>query len=344
LLGNNFIEMLTGDGVSVKTDLCLKVGLKLREMPVRKDFLSRPFLSHPMDTEARMAMLFYAVAICHQTRSLRSDKCQLFGWEYIENVFLDLAINNSYLIDPLSIRDADPVQIGVDLATAFSDTGDANLTTLDRIGERVILMKESSLLVNSLTGGRFSKLIELTENLLLNNGMGFYELLGKSQSFGDPLRKKSSFLIKLLIDAGLYSVRDKENYIPIMDYHMQRVLLRLGCVEVSDHNLWEALTNRIPMSTDKPVRIACIEAIRKISEYSGIDIWQMNDYFWTLGRSCCNETTLCTDGKCSKNPCSFQSIISIPDHRHCSFEYICRGAGDAETRSLWEPIVETHYY
>jgi len=313
-------------------------------MPVRPAFLKRPFLKVPLAIEQRLSMLFYAVAICHQTRSLKSERLQLYGWEYIEQVFLDLAINNSYLINPDSIEHTDSEKIANDLAAAFSDTGDPGFTTLDRIEERVLLMKDTSRLVQTLSGGSFLKLTEATGGFLLNHGQGFYELPEKSQTFGDPFRKKLSFLAKLLIDAGLFVIHDRENYFPIMDYHMQRVLLRLGCVEVTNPDLLNSLVNRLPVITDIPVRQACIDAIRLISEYSAIELWQMNDYFWTLGRSCCNSTTLCTDGVCSKNPCSFQSVISISDHRHCSFEYICAGHHDKETRSLWEPMVETHYY
>lgn len=338
------VEINAVNGARVNPGCCSGVAAKLREMPVRLEFRERPFLKPDLEIETRLAMLFYAVAICHQTRNLKSDRHRLYGWEYIEKVFPDLAFRNSYLIDPIAIADTNIDKLATDLAAAFSDDGNPDLTTLDRIGERVMLMNDTSQLVNSLSGGSFGKLLDTTEGLLINEGKGFYELLEKSVSFGDPFRKKSSFLAKLLFDSGLFVIRDSENFIPIMDYHMQRVLLRIGCVEITDNELKTALTNRLPLSSDEPVKTACIAAIKLISTYSGIALWQMNDYFWTLGRSCCNETTLCTDGICSKQPCSFESVISIPDHLHCSFEYICRGFRDQKIRSLWEPMVETHYY
>lgn len=331
-------------GIQINSNQCLRIASKLQEMPVRPGFTGRPFLKYPLDTETRLSMLFYAVAICHQTRYLKSEKHQLSGWEYIEKVLLELAIAHSYLLDSEKLANADSLKIASDLASAFSDNGNPDQTTLDSIAERVLLMKDTSQLVNSRFDGSFIALTGNTGGFLLHNGEGLYELLSNSLTFSDPFRKKSSFLAKLMIDAGLFVVNDRENYIPIMDYHMQRVLLRLGCVEVISTELHKLLSARTPVSTDEPVRLACIGAVTLISEYSGIDLWQMNDYFWTLGRSCCNETTLCSDGFCSKNPCTFQSVISIPAHRHCSFEYICTGFNDIQTRSLWEPMVQTHYY
>ncbi len=330
--------------VVVDSNQCLAISNTLLLMEFREGFTRRPFLNHPLKKETRLAMLFYAVAVCHQTRSLKSAKSNLFGWDYIEKVFLNLARRKSALISPSSLELDDEHQIAKALGSAFSDDGNALNTTLDRIEERVGLMKDLSRFLNHVSGGSFTHLIEKTEGLLYNNGSGFYELLEKAEAFGDPLRKKSSFLLKLLIDSGLFRIRDAENYIPIMDYHMQRVLLRLGCIRINDVELLDAIRKRSPLHTDQPVRKACIEAVNEISRYSGIEVWKMNDIFWSLGRSCCNDTMLCLDAHCSKEPCTFQTIVLIPEHKNCSFESVCSGSGREETRLLWEPIVETHYY
>lgn len=330
--------------VKTNAEQCLKVGLRLKELPVRAQFLCRPFLKKTMPDETKAAMLFYAVAICHQTRALKSETMQLFGWEYIEDSFLKLAEINSWLLDPKAIIHADLSTIKNALAVAFSDHGLAEQSTLDRLGERSILMKDTSTLVLNEADGSFIKLLQQTNSFLINNGKGYYEILSKCDTFSDPMRKKSSFLAKLLMDAGLFSIRDNHHYIPIMDYHMQRVLLRLGCVEILSESLKKSLQNREPLPTDAPVRQACIEAINLISTASGTAKWQMNDYFWTLGRSCCDETTLCHDKHCAKHPCSFESIISVSDHKHCSFKQQCKGYRDITYRMLREPMVNTHFY
>jgi hypothetical protein len=330
--------------IAVDQEQCRRISENLRVLNFRPEFISRSFITQNLDTETRLRMLFYAVAVCHQTRSLKSLKNKLFGWDYIEMTFLKLAIDNSDLLNVKYLNTASIDSISSHLQLVFSDDGDPMHSTLDRTEERAVLMKELSTFILNKFGGNFSGLLEETKGRLINNGQGLYEILELTESFSDPMRKKSSFLAKLLFDSKLFAINDRENYIPIMDYHMQRVLLRLGCVNILDINLLNSLKNRIPLASDEVVRNACIEAMYALIALSGIEPWKMNDIFWSLGRSCCNETTLCTDKFCMKNPCTFQTIVLIHDHKNCSFESTCIGAQDAETRQLWEPFVETHFY
>jgi len=124
---------------------------------------------------------------------------------------------------------------------------------------------------------------------------------------------------------------------------MQRILLRFGCLILNDRLKIE-LSQKTLMNSDTEVREACIEAMRIIAEVSGHSIFVLNDFFWPLGRSCCNETTLCTDSACMKSPCTFFEMVKLTDHTHCVFEKICKGSKEKSFRNLWEPNVSTHYY
>ncbi len=146
------------------------------------------------------------------------------------------------------------------------------------------------------------------------------------------------------MEAGLLNIHDSENFIPIMDYHMQRVLLRMGCVEITDKILRDKISSREPMQTDEPIRSACIGAFRLIAAGSGHPVIKLNDFFWSLGRSCCNENLLCQTGRCEKNPCTFEQIVELGDHHYCMFEGICTGSKNKSYRNLWQPVVQTHYY
>ena len=101
---------------------------------------------------------------------------------------------------------------------------------------------------------------------------------------------------------------------------------------------------RKTLNSDKEIREACIEAMRIISRVSGFDVLKMNDLFWSLGRSCCNETTLCRTGKCEKSPCSLLSAIEFDKHNSCIFEDVCLASSDDEYLKYWQPVVETRYY
>lgn len=320
------------------------VGEILKKLKIRDNFLRRRFLKNNFTEEQKLSMLFNAVAICHQTRNLYSPGHNLYGWDYIEKAFTSLAEISSPLLIPDFVVNLNPEELQYKLLCIFSDTGEAGNSSLDTIEERAELYTSINKMIISEFQGHFSEMLRSTGELLLNNGKGFYEVLSGCEAFSDPQRKKSSFLLKLLIDAGLYSIQDKQNYIPIVDYHMQRVLLRLGCVEVNDPEYDFKLKNSIPVESDMPVRLACIDSFNTISEISGLEVWVMNDIFWPLGRSCCNEITLCTDKKCSKNPCTFDLMIETNLHDQCIFEKICQGYLSGMPKDYNEPNVKTHYY
>jgi len=323
---------------------CQKVAGVLRNHPVKSSFYSRPFVASGLPHETKLRMLFYAVVICHQTRNLYSKKHDLHGWDFIEFAFLKISTKNPDLIDPSYLEVSDSRILEKMLLEAFSDSGKAEDSTLDRIEERVRLMVNFSKWITIQFKGSFNTLLHNTNGKLFSQGKGFYEVLEQTEAFSDPLRKKSSFLLKLLFDASLFSLTDTSQYVPIMDYHMQRVLLRLGCIEIADSSLLSIIRSKTALKTDEPIRSACIDAIRLIANFSGYEVWVMNDYFWPLGRSCCNETLACIDNVCSKNPCTFVELVADAIQQKCSFENVCAGARKPDTRSIWEPMVETHYY
>lgn len=323
---------------------CRRIGEILGRLRIRKNFYERPFLKGIDDTELKYSMLFNAVAICHQTRNLACIPQNLYGWDYLEDGFLSLAKTRSWLLFPDEVVAHSQTEIAEALLSAFSCTGSRSDSTLDRIEERSRLYIGLNHFVKYSYGGLFSGIVKNSGGYLRNNSKGFYEILASTEAFSDPQLKKASFLFKLLMDAGLTDARDPENYIPVMDYHMQRVLLRMGCIEFSDSSMLFKLSGKIQASSDEPVRSACIAALKLMSTVSGHGPWVMNDFFWPLGRSCCNETTLCKDRLCSKSPCTFFTVSDTEDHTNCIFEPACKGAGDERYRRLWEPAVETHYY
>lgn len=321
-----------------------KIGHQVGKLNIRQYFFHRPFLKNEFPIEQKLSLIFNAVAICHQTRNLYSPKLKLFGWDYMEDVFVKLALEESPLLSPGLVIQMESETLQNALLCAFSDTGLAYDSTLDTIEERARLYKGINQLLVDNFEGSFSRLLSRTNHKFINHDRGFYELLSDNEAFADPQRKKSSFLFKLLYDAELYQVTDEDEFFPIVDYHMQRVLLRLGCVDVLDKNLDVSLRNRLPLESDLPVRQACSDAFKIIAETSGMKIWAMNDVFWPLGRSCCNETTLCSDHKCIKDPCTFNLMIDLEHHEQCVFSEVCTAYQQGNPKGYFEPMVTTHYY
>ena len=330
--------------VEINQKKCLGISRILSELEVNSGFLSRPFLMKAMDPEKRLRMLFFSVAICHQTQSLKSHTLHLKGWEYMEEVFLRVAHNSDEFFIAEHLIGINPEQIGEFLLKSFSDDGRSNNSTLDRIEERTSMYLNAAEVLHKKYEGKLSRLFDHSGSYLLRKGNGLYELLQDFTAYSDPFRKKSTFFLKLASDSGLFIPNDPENVIPIMDYHMQRVLLRTGCVEIRNLNLAAKLRKRIPVGSDREIREACIDALHLIAMKSGHSVFSMNDIFWPLGRSCCHENCLCQTGSCEKNPCTLTKTLKLVEHSHCIFNSCCEGRIDSRIRSLWQPIIETHYY
>ncbi len=159
---------------------------------------------------------------------------QLFGWDYLEYVFTDMMRKRHPLLEAGAASGMGKEELEILLAALFSPDENPENTTLDRLAERANFLIELDTFVQDHFDSKLERLVDSTEGKLINGGKGYYELLPKTISFSDPMKKKITFLLKLLEEAGLETISDKQNFIPIMDYHMQRVLLRLGCVEIKD--------------------------------------------------------------------------------------------------------------
>jgi hypothetical protein len=330
--------------VSVNATQCRNTGLILKKNSIRPSFYEREFLSFKADRETKLRLYLFSAAICHQTYSLANRGLNLYGWDFLEYGFLQMIKNHSFLFKNLNPVDCSVKNIREHLAVTFSENGDAKNCTLDNLEERSEMLEEICNVAITDFDGTISALLEQSEGKLYNSGRGAYEVLGRFKGFNDPLKKKITFFLKLATDAGVFNVADPENIIPIMDYHMQRVLMRLGCVEINDKRLYTDLINRNPAGSDKPVREACIEAIKIIADVSEHGIFKMNDFFWPLGRSCCNENPLCVSNTCEKTPCTFFTVVDLKSHESCIFEKICKGSTDEYYRKLWQPVVETNFY
>ncbi|MFP4469388.1 MAG: hypothetical protein ACLFPE_01815 [Bacteroidales bacterium] len=330
--------------IEVNESKCREIAGAISPLKLRNEFYQREYLTLKAADELRFSMHFFAVAICHHTYNLYHRELQLYGWDFIEHVFVNLAKADHRLLQIDFLAKTGNGEIAALLCREFSTGRDMQSCTLDRLDERAELMKDAAVKIHERFSGSVQKIIQCANHMLIDRGNGLYETLPQFEAYADPQQKKSTFLIKLLIEAGLLRIDDPQHFIPIMDYHMQRVLLRTGCVEITDEALRERLTNREPLQSDEPVRSACIEAFRIIAARSEHPVIKLNDFFWSLGRSCCNEDLLCQTGHCGKSPCTFEQIIELKSHHKCIFEVVCKGSFRESYRALWQPVVRTHYY
>jgi hypothetical protein len=330
--------------VTVNIDQCKAIGKVLQTLSIKSTVYRREYFLLSVPAEIKLRMFFFSIGICQQTHMLINKKLNLVGFNYLEKVFTDLAKANSEMLDPFFVKNQTPRALSERFAVLFSETGDPKDCTLDRLDERSRLCIDISQKLVENYAGQVCALIAKSHGYLVGE-QGIYRLLSDFEAYSDPFKKKSSLFVTFAHQVGLFTIQDLENLIPIMDYHMQRVLLRFGCVEILDEQLRQALVKQENLPSDEEIRSASIDAVHQLARHSGHSIFNIHDFLWPLGRSCCKEKPLCQHGLCDKDPCTFDSFVQLPfRHTHCIFEGTCKGSLKEDYRNLWQPLVDTHYY
>lgn len=336
--------MQTTNKVSVNVDQCKAIAKVLQTLSIKPTVYQREYFRLNVSGEIQLRVFFFSIGICQQTHTLINKKLNLVGFNYLEKIFSDLAKTNSELLDPLFVKNQTPKALSERFAVLFSETGDAKDCTLDRLDERVRLCIDMSQKLVERYKGQVGALIAKSKGYLAGE-QGIYQLLSDFEAYVDPFKKKSSLFVTFAHQIGLFAIQDLENLVPVMDYHVQRVLLRFGCVEVVDEQLRRALINQEHLPSDEDIRSASIDAVHQLARHSGHSAINIHDFLWPLGRSCCKEKPLCQYGSCDKSPCTFDSFVALPSqHTHCLFAGTCKGSIKEDYRNLWQPLVDTHYY
>jgi hypothetical protein len=138
----------------------------------------------------------------------------------------------------------------------------------------------------------------------------------------DPLRKKSALLALILRERPERFLPAQDDDVPpIIDYHVQRSLLRLGIVEVSDAALRARLVARqaITAAEEAAVRRAAFRAMRELRGQSGRSMAAC-DYFLFQMRHRCPE-------------------MQEPECTVCPADPAC-----AHRKELFQPVLRTTFY
>jgi ribokinase len=151
-------------------------------------------------------------------------------------------------------------------------------------------------------------------------------LLGQLDQVGgykeDPLRKKSALLALILRERPeAFLPRAAEDVPPIVDYHVQRSLLRLGVLRVEDEALAARLGARLLLEAgdEQAVRRAGFRAMSRLSKESGRGMAAC-DYFLFQMRHRCPETRDPECALCPADPaCAHRKELFQPVFRTTSY-------------------------
>jgi hypothetical protein len=139
----------------------------------------------------------------------------------------------------------------------------------------------------------------------------------------DYLEKKNMLLAMALANRPekFLKVNDPDRWMPIVDYHLMRVGLRLGIVKILDAKILKKVINRewVDVYAEREIRCLTHKAIQELIKQSGRPMSFIDEKMW-MSRKYCPE-------------------IEEPNCAKCVFDLVCKKRVD-----LFQPVFRTTAY
>jgi hypothetical protein len=291
----------------------------------------------------------FLVAICHQTSPIGSPPLlgtvggrERRGWDYLLGRFEEMVRQDRGLLTRARWRQLSDAE----LESLFTDgTYGPRLIGVER---RAALIRDLASVMDSHNWNHLEDLYTLAKRRVASGDPNLVSLLSSFQAYGDPVNKKTFYLLALMRNHGFWKYVDPDKLGPPVDYHEVRGHLRLGTVTVLSSELRAKLRRQQPVEEfeDLAIRSAVYRAIMEISRLSGIsDPSRLHYLFWNVFRSCCQRDETHCSG-CPRScplPARYVPLALGPDGRACPFHTVCQGARDPEVRKLIEQVVSPGY-
>ena len=175
--------------------------------------------------------------------------------------------------------------------------------------QRFLLLKNFGKVLAQRFKGDLNFLYQRSRGYYSGDRNGFLDLMNSFEAYADKYHKKTFLLCKVMTRRGHWFFHDKENANVPIDYHVMRLLLRSGCVEVKDHLAIKlSKFSIVTLSEEETIRSAALEACKLISRKSGIHPYDLDDWMWS-SRSWCPTRN---EPKCSD--CLIQEVCKKRKH------------------------------
>jgi hypothetical protein len=234
-----------------------------------------------------------------------------------------------------------------DYQALYAPDGDPTHTLINRAEERVAILRDLAQgLLRDYGSSTLTLLAACEQRLFTPQGTGLLDRLSKFEGYNDPHFKKAFVFLKALDKLNLWHAHDTENLFIPVDYHLIRMALRTGMVTVTDPGLSGQLHSRSPASEadDWEIREVVKRAYKALEEHSGIDVFVLDEIFWTIGRSCCHYARPPRCTTCDFTDCSVMKSFDYDCPGRCPLTTTCLGARDEHYRTFFEPRLVTTYY
>jgi hypothetical protein len=281
-------------------------------------------------------VFLWTAAICHSTKGALGGKFNgVFykGWDYLLRAFLFSAEADPDSVSPERMQGISAKALK-DLLEGHASEATVAFPDLDR--RAAMLATTADELLTKFDGKLFSLLAQGKWEICTTGGV--YEQLQELTVFGDVQRKKSTALLVSIFYSARASLNGTQNAEPMVDYHRMRLLLRMGCIRVSDNKIIDQLQNQYPADEDveSEIRSLAHDISRDLPRLAGLNAFDVDVVLWAHARSCCRNAPLCISRRFENR--SFSRFVDSADESRCVFTSSCGGASDQQLRSLWEPM------
>ncbi|MCD6384379.1 hypothetical protein J7M23_01250 [Candidatus Sumerlaeota bacterium] len=314
------------------------------KMPPRLEYFI-PTVTLELDAELEALFWFVITGICYQTHRLKGKigNRELHGSDYMIGSALRTLQEAQNFWQPEHLLTLNPDE----LRSMFSDDGISAHSTLDRVEERLELIRDMMHLLKEKYNSRVMNIYNFAEGKVAGKS-GVLSRLAEFKAYSDPTQKKSNLLVLYLNKRGIWRVADPESIQPPVDYHVMRVALRLGLVSIDDPCLNEKLRARRPVSAeeDATIRQHIQSALMNLVTKHRVDLFNLDSALWMVGRNCClKDTPVCQYEQCTRaGVCTLVDALNYTCKLRCPFADYCSGAMDDEFRSLTETNFSSIYY
>ena len=331
--------------IAVNYDQCQALGKRLAKVSVRPDeFVVQPTNREEKRREANL--WFYLIAICQSTRTLQGtlDGKWYRGWDYMLQAARRMTAHDPdyFSAQNMSLVTPDGVR------SIFSDDFLPEHSTIDRVDERVAQLHDCAQILLRSYEGDVCVLHQQAGGRLQGEN-GILKRFSVFIAYSDPVQKKSFLFLMFAAKSGVWELTDLDSLKVAIDYHIMRIALRSGMVQVLDPELAETLRTRreVNAETDNQIRETIREACDLLIEHSGHTVFDVDNILWMMGRNCCfyDHAPICGDNPCTKmDKCSFVRGIEYACPGHCLFDGVCFGSYAPAYQAYWETTLYTEYY
>jgi len=328
--------------IEVNEHQCFKLAEMIKEIRIGYEkTLTKPLLE---SQENALRLFFYYMAINYDTRGISG---YVNGRYYRGSEYLYHVMRRQIEANPQAFN-ADAM-VSLTLESFKNWFGGPEFCEVRRPEERITLLRNAAEVLLRRYEGNVSNLLEESQGFI-EGERGLKRRLSEIKAFDDPLAKKTMVLLLFLHYEGLFRIRDPENVTVGIDYHLQRIALRSGIVEVVDDRLERKLKLRRFVSNEAhhKIRKVCLGAYMLIGQRLKWCMIDVDQLFWQIGRNCCLYThpPFCGERVCENKFCTLveNSNYQCGGGGKCPLDGACKASLDNRYVRFFEPKVITYYY